>query len=91
MSFYSACTVLILNSTVTTWVVHMGMLELIKLLVGKGMNIHAGNGAGARPIHHAAWSGNVECMAFLIQEGADVHQTAPFILPLDSYQLQLHG
>jgi ankyrin repeat protein len=63
--------------TLLIWVVHMGMLELTKLLVGKGANIYAEDGAGARPIHHAAWSGNVESMAFLIQGGADVHQTAP--------------
>ncbi|GAQ12135.1 hypothetical protein ALT_9456 [Aspergillus lentulus] len=71
--------------TMLIWVAHMGLLDLTKLLVGKGANIHAEDGAGARPIHHAAWSGNVECMAFLIQEGADVHQTAPGEAPGETW------
>ncbi|KAF7178977.1 hypothetical protein CNMCM7691_007852 [Aspergillus felis] len=65
------------SMTPLTWAAGLGLLELTKLFVSKGANIHAGDGIGPKPILHAACSGYVECMALLIQEGADVHQTAP--------------
>ncbi|GIK06713.1 ankyrin-2 [Aspergillus viridinutans] len=73
------------SMTPLTWVARLGMPELTKLLVSKGANIHAEDGVGHIPILHAALSGNVECMAFLIQEGADVYQTAPGAAPGEAW------
>jgi ankyrin repeat protein len=62
--------------TPINYVAGLGKLKLIKLLVDKGANIHVGEEIGPRPLLHAALSGDAEYAAFLIQRGADVHQTA---------------
>ncbi|RLL94297.1 hypothetical protein CFD26_101803 [Aspergillus turcosus] len=57
--------------------VGLGKLDLIKVLIDRGVNIHAGEGGGPRPLLQSALSGDLGCMQFLIQKGADVHQTTP--------------
>ncbi|RHZ59002.1 hypothetical protein CDV55_105232 [Aspergillus turcosus] len=57
--------------------VGLGKLDLIKVLIDRGANIHAGEGGGPRPLLQSALSGDLGCMQFLIEKGADVHQTAP--------------
>jgi ankyrin repeat protein len=59
-----------------------GDLDALRLLVGKGVDLNAKNGAGETALMFAASSGNPEAVRFLLEQGADLrvrskrHETA---------------
>ena len=53
-----------------------GHLELIQLLIAKGVDIHLDNGH-YRAIHGACINGHLEAVKLLLQSGADIEDPAP--------------
>jgi len=52
--------------------VQSGNLEAVREEVARGANVNEREGMGATPLHDAAWSGQLEIAAFLIEHGAEV-------------------
>ncbi len=46
-------------------------LEMVKLLINKGLNVNAVNQAGNTPLHLSVFSGSYVLVAFLFEHGAD--------------------
>ena len=62
---------------------HQGKLDMAKILVENGANVHERDGQGFTALHVAAVSNEVEIAELLIQKGADVNvKSAYFFTPL---------
>jgi ankyrin repeat protein len=53
----------------------MGQLEIVKLLVERGVDVDATTVDGVTPLMYAAQNGHTEIMEYLISRGADVNAT----------------
>jgi len=51
---------------------HVGSMGFVRLLLGLGVDVNAGDGCGATPLHYAAGSGHVEIVGELLRAAADV-------------------
>lgn len=49
----------------------IGHLEIVKILIQNGANIHESNNSGNAPIHWAASNGHLEMVKFLMRNGVD--------------------
>ena len=50
-----------------------GSLEVVKLLINKGVNVNSKNGEGLNPLHYAVYGNRKEIAELLIAESADVN------------------
>ncbi len=50
-----------------------GNLKSVQLLIAQGVPVNARNSLGGTPLHDAAWAGERDVAAFLLQAGADVN------------------
>ena len=55
------------------WAALGGDVEMVRLLIANGADIHAQNNAGTTVLMYAAWGGDVEFVRFLFENGADIH------------------
>jgi len=53
--------------------VRAGNLKLVQEYIGEGVPVDARDAMGGTPLHDAAWAGEREVAAFLIESGADVN------------------
>lgn len=47
--------------------------QIAKLLIDSGANVNAPDREGGVPLHHAAYSGNLEIVRYLVEHGAEVN------------------
>ena len=59
------------------WAVSCNQLELLRLLVKQGADIHARNNYALR---RAAYKGHLEIVKFLVKQGADIHALNDYAL-----------
>jgi ankyrin repeat protein len=50
-----------------------GQVEVVRMLVERGINVDAANGEGVTPLMYASQNGDTAIMAYLITHGADVN------------------
>jgi ankyrin repeat protein len=60
------------NITPLNWAIIEGYLELVKLLIHQGADLHARDNSGYYPIDLAAEYGHLEIVKYLIENGGDV-------------------
>ena len=62
------------TSDLLGWAVNREYLEVVKSLIGQGINVNAKGIGGNTPLHTAAkWNPHVEVLKYLIERGANVH------------------
>ena len=51
-----------------------GHIQIVRHLLGKGVDIEISNGDGYTPLHFAANGGHVELLKLLLENGADINR-----------------
>lgn len=75
------------NGTGLNAAAKLGNVEIIKLLIKHGANIHRTNGSGYSPLHQAVFHNHLEVAKMLLDIGADHTSTIQLHCPIGAGKL----
>ena len=68
---------------------YLGRIEMVRMLIARGIKVDEPDKAGYKPIHWACLNGHLECVEELIKHGVDLTMTVGGLTPYQMCRLRL--